>query len=249
MAARCSPFPCREKGGLAVKKLEVLIVEDDLRIIDINRRFVSKIEGFEVIATATNGSDAKELFAAIRPDLVLLDVYLPDMLGTELVWYIRQHYREVDIIMITAAKEMEMVQEALRGGVFDYIVKPLVFERFRERLESYRAHLTRTREATEVDQDVIDQMLTRRPIQAKMRESAVPKGIDQLTLEKVIEAIRQTGDKGVSAEEIGREIGTSRTTARRYLEHLVQEKKARADLIYGSVGRPERKYRFLQERA
>ncbi|MFX3864291.1 HTH domain-containing protein, partial [Streptococcus suis] len=84
----------------------------------------------------------------------------------------------------------------------------------------------------------------RRPIQAKMRESAVPKGIDQLTLEKVIEAIRQTGDKGVSAEEIGREIGTSRTTARRYLEHLVQEKKARADLIYGSVGRPERKYRF-----
>lgn len=221
-----------------MKKLEVLIVEDDLRIIDINRRFVSKIEGFEVIATATNGSDAKELFAAIRPDLVLLDVYLPDMLGTELVWYIRQHYREVDIIMITAAKEMEMVQEALRGGVFDYIVKPLVFERFRERLESYRAHLTRTREATEVDQDVIDQMLTRRPIQAKMRESAVPKGIDQLTLEKVIEAIRQTGDKGVSAEEIGREIGTSRTTARRYLEHLVQEKKARADLIYGSVGRP-----------
>ncbi|WP_229088232.1 MULTISPECIES: response regulator [unclassified Brevibacillus] len=216
-----------------------------MRIIDINKRFVSKIEGFEVIATATNGTDAKELLSCTRPELVLLDVYLPDMLGTELVWHIRQHYREVDVIMITAAKEMEMVQEALRGGVFDYIVKPLVFERFRERLESYREHVIRTREAVEVDQEVIDQMLTRRLVTPKNRDVSVPKGIDLLTLEKVIEAIRQTGDKGVSAEEIGREIGTSRTTARRYLEYLVLEKKARADLIYGTVGRPERKYRYL----
>ncbi|MCM3141165.1 response regulator [Brevibacillus sp. MER 51] len=216
-----------------------------MRIIDINKRFVSKIEGFEVIATATNGTDAKELLSCTRPELVLLDVYLPDMLGTELVWHIRQHYREVDVIMITAAKEMEMVQEALRGGVFDYIVKPLVFERFRERLESYREHVIRTREAVEVDQEVIDQMLTRRLVTPKNRDVPVPKGIDLLTLEKVIEAIRQTGDKGVSAEEIGREIGTSRTTARRYLEYLVLEKKARADLIYGTVGRPERKYRYL----
>lgn len=228
-----------------MRKLEVLIVEDDMRIIDINKRFVSKIEGFEVIATATNGTDAKELLSCTRPQLVLLDVYLPDMLGTELVWFIRQHYREVDVIMITAAKEMEMVQEALRGGVFDYIVKPLVFERFRERLESYREHVIRTREAVEVDQEVIDQMLTRRLVAPKNRDALVPKGIDLLTLEKVIEAIRQTGDKGVSAEEIGREIGTSRTTARRYLEYLVLEKKARADLLYGTVGRPERKYRYL----
>ncbi|MED1784052.1 response regulator [Brevibacillus fortis] len=228
-----------------MRKLEVLIVEDDMRIIDINKRFVSKIEGFEVIATATNGADAKELLSCTRPQLVLLDVYLPDMLGTELVWFIRQHYREVDVIMITAAKEMEMVQEALRGGVFDYIVKPLVFERFRERLESYREHVIRTREAVEVDQEVIDQMLTRRLVAPKNRDVLAPKGIDLLTLEKVIEAIRQTGDKGVSAEEIGREIGTSRTTARRYLEYLVLEKKARADLIYGTVGRPERKYRYL----
>ncbi|AWX56612.1 response regulator [Brevibacillus brevis] len=228
-----------------MRKLEVLIVEDDMRIIDINKRFVSKIEGFEVIATATNGTDAKELLSYTRPQLVLLDVYLPDMLGTELVWFIRQHYREVDVIMITAAKEMEMVQEALRGGVFDYIVKPLVFERFRERLESYRKHVIRTREAVEVDQEVIDQMLTRRLVAPKNRDVLAPKGIDLLTLEKVIEAIRQTGDKGVSAEEIGREIGTSRTTARRYLEYLVLEKKARADLIYGTVGRPERKYRYL----
>ncbi|MDF2680228.1 MAG: two-component response regulator [Brevibacillus sp.] len=226
-------------------KVEVLIVEDDLRIVDINRRFVSKIEGFEVIATATNGAEAKELLSFTHPHLVLLDVYLPDMLGIDLVWHIRQHYRNVDIIMITAAKEMEMVQEALRGGVFDYIVKPLVFERFRDRLVSYREHLWRTKDAGEVDQDVIDRIMTRSLNQSKSRETVMPKGIDLLTLEKVIQAIRRTGEKGVSAEEIGKEIGTSRTTARRYLEYLVLEKKARADLLYGTVGRPERKYRYL----
>lgn len=228
-----------------MKKVEVLIVEDDLRIMDINRRFVSKIDGFEVIATATNGAEAKEQLAFIEPHLVLLDVYLPDMLGTELVWHIRQHHRSVDIMMITAAKEIEMVQEALRGGVFDYIVKPLVFERFRERLESYRKHVLRTREMGEVDQEDIDQILMRHLVFGKPREVRLPKGIDLLTLEKVLEAIKQTKDKGVSAEEISKEIGTSRTTARRYLEYLVVEKKARADLIYGTVGRPERKYRYV----
>ncbi|MED1949373.1 response regulator [Brevibacillus centrosporus] len=228
-----------------MQKVEVLIVEDDLRIIDINRRFVSKIEGFDVIATATNGAEAKELLSFMQPHLVLLDVYLPDMLGTDLVWHVRQHHRSVDIMMITAAKEIEMVQEALRGGVYDYIVKPLVFERFRERLESYRQHLWRTKEVGEVDQEVIDRILTRNLQAGKTRESAMPKGIDLLTLEKVIQAIRRTGEKGVSAEEIGKVIGTSRTTARRYLEYLVLEKKARADLLYGTVGRPERKYRYL----
>ncbi|EST52375.1 chemotaxis protein CheY [Brevibacillus panacihumi W25] len=229
-----------------MQKVEVLIVEDDLRIVDINRRFVSKIEGFEVIATATNGAEAKELLVCTEPHLVLLDVYLPDMLGTELVWHIRQHHRDTDIIMITAAKEIEMVQDALRGGVFDYIVKPLVFERFRERLVSYREHLLRTREAGEIDQEDIDRILMRNLVKGRIRESPVPKGIDLLTLEKVLEAIKRTKKSGVSAEEISREIGTSRTTARRYLEYLVAEKKARAELIYGSVGRPERKYRYLQ---
>nr|WP_276531899.1 response regulator [Brevibacillus invocatus] len=228
-----------------MKKVEVLIVEDDLRIIDINRRFVSKVEGFEVIATATNGAEAKEMLAYTKPHLVLLDVYLPDMLGSELVWHIRQHHRDVDIIMITAAKEIEMVQEALRGGVFDYIVKPLVFERFRERLESYREHLLRTRELGEIDQEAIDRILMRNLAVGKPREALLPKGIDLLTLEKVLDAIKQTKDTGVSAEEISKEIGTSRTTARRYLEYLVVEKKARADLIYGTVGRPERKYRYV----
>jgi two-component system CitB family response regulator len=226
-----------------MKQLEVLIVEDDVRILEINRRFLEKIDGFTVIATATNGEQAKELLAVSRPDLVLLDVYLPDMLGIDLVWHIRQHYRNVDIIMITAAKEIEVVYEAMRGGVYDYIVKPLVFERFRERMESYREHYWRRAQSGVVEQEEIDRLLARGLHPAKPKGNLMPKGIDSLTLEKVIQAVKQAQNNGVTAEEVGTMIGASRTTARRYLEYLVEIGRVRADLVYGTVGRPERKYR------
>ena len=61
----------------------------------------------------------------MKPQLVLLDVYLPDMQGTELVTYIRHHLHDTDIIMITAASETDVVRHAA-GGVTDYIVKPLM---------------------------------------------------------------------------------------------------------------------------
>lgn len=225
-----------------MRQVDVLIVEDDVRIIEINRKFIEKISGFTVIATATNGEQAKELLDLTRPQLVLLDVYLPDMLGIDLVWHIRQHYRDIDIIMITAAKEIEMVYEALRGGVYDYIVKPLVFEKFRERMESYRDHYLRKHDSGIVDQEEIDRLLTRRLNVPKTKEAGMPKGIDSLTLEKVIQAVKHAQAIGVSADEVGRLIGTSRTTARRYLEYLVAEGRIKADLVYGTVGRPERKY-------
>lgn len=98
------------------EEIEVLIVEDDIRIADIHRRFTEKIEGFKVIGTATTGEQAKEWLELVKPQLVLLDVYLPDMQGTELVTYIRHHLHDTDIIMITAASETDVVRHALRGG-------------------------------------------------------------------------------------------------------------------------------------
>ena len=96
------------------EEIEVLIVEDDIRIADIHRRFTEKIEGFKVIGTATTGEQAKEWLELVKPQLVLLDVYLPDMQGTELVTYIRHHLHDTDIIMITAASETDVVRHALQ---------------------------------------------------------------------------------------------------------------------------------------
>ncbi|UUZ93689.1 response regulator [Paenibacillus sp. P25] len=96
--------------------IEVLIVEDDVKIAEINRRFVEKIPGFQVIGIATDEVQAKERLEILKPDLVLLDIYFPNSSGLEMLQYIRDHHRDTDVIMITAAKEVDAVREAVRAG-------------------------------------------------------------------------------------------------------------------------------------
>jgi len=224
------------------EQIRVLIVEDDLRVAEINRRFVEKIEGFEVVGISRDGAEAKEQIEILQPDLLLLDVYLPDMLGVELVRYVRIHHPDLDIIMITAAKEVETLRAALRGGVFDYMVKPIVFERFRERLVAYRKQFIRLQQARLLEQDEIDQLWARGRETGRATALQLPKGIDSVTLEKVREVVMAANGNGVTAEGVGKEIGASRTTARRYLEFLTEIGEAHTDLHYGTVGRPERRY-------
>ena len=227
------------------RAIEVLIVEDDPRIAEINRRFTEKAEGFSVVGIARTGEEAVAWLEVMEPRLVLLDIYLPDMRGTELVRRIRGEGRDTDIIMITAAGETEIVQEAIRGGVIDFIVKPIQMERFLQTLESYRRRMERLKTSGTLTQQEIDRLWNREtrgisPRPAAIRE--VPKGIDPLTLEKVKSVLRASPPPGMTAEETGRAIGASRSTARRYLEYLVSVDEAFADVSYGSVGRPERRY-------
>lgn len=69
-----------------------------------------------------------------------------------------------------------------------------------------------------------------------------PKGIDPLTLIKIRKYVSNVGQEGITAEMLSVEVGVSRSTARRYLEYLISEKTVYAELIYGNVGRPERRY-------
>lgn len=227
-------------------KIEVLIVEDDPRVAEVNRRFIEKIDFLQVIGIATTGEEAKIWLEGMKPQLVLLDVYLPDMMGTDLVWYIRQHFKQTDIIMVTAAGEMEVIQDALRGGVFDYLVKPILFDRFKESMERYLYYIQTISTSSTFDQQQLDQLLRRSKGKENVNTSArLPKGIDGMTLEKVVEILKEQTKQGLTAEQVGVMMGASRTTARRYLEYLVSIKRIRADLTYGTVGRPERKYYAL----
>lgn len=221
--------------------IEVLIVEDDVRIAEIHRRFTEKIEGFKVIGTATTGEQALEWLELVKPQLVLLDVYLPDMQGTEIVSFIRQHLQDTDIIMITAASEVDVVRKAFRGGAADYIVKPLMFERFQKSLESYRNKVKQFKENEQLSPEQIKSLWSQAN-EEKNENELSPKGIDPLTLNKITKYVSKIESTGVTAEMLSKEAGVSRSTARRYLEYLISEKKIYAELIYGSVGRPERRY-------
>jgi len=227
--------------------IEVLIVEDDPRIAEIHRRFTEKNDGFRIVATASTGEEAKDWLSVVKPHLVLLDVYLPDMLGIDLVRFIRSEKLDTDIIMITAASETDVVKRAMHGGVFDFITKPLTYERFKSSLERYRearAHLRGSARLTSEQIERLWQGTGTATGAGALRETeeAAPKGIDPLTLEKVMESIRLTGPEGVTAESLSGKTGLSRSTARRYLEYLVSQKKLAAQLNYGTIGRPERRY-------
>ncbi|MFJ7851807.1 response regulator [Peribacillus frigoritolerans] len=227
------------------RAIEVLIVEDDLRIAEIQKLFIEKLEGFQTIGIASSYDEAKSFIEIMQPDLLLLDMYFPDMNGLDILKEIKQQSKQMDVIMITAAKEIEKVQEAIKIGIFDYIIKPVAFERFKQSLLRYQEYHIKLSELEKgnfpVTQQQVDKLL-RKDMKEKEREQAsLPKGIDRMTLEKVMVVLGKSSP-GLTAEIVAKEVGVSRTTARRYLEHLMSEEKIDADLTYGTVGRPERVY-------
>lgn len=220
--------------------LRVLVVEDDYRVARVNQGFVEQVEGFAVAGVAATATEAMRLLESERPDLVILDLYLPDAGGLDLLRRMRSGGHTADVIVITAAKEASALQEALRGGAFDYILKPYRKERFVEALRRYRQYRSQMPGATEVEQEQVDRLLARRPVPATA-QCVPPKGIDPLTLERVAQALT-AAEAPMTAEEYGAHTGLSRTTARRYLEYLVETGQARVQPAYGHVGRPERLY-------
>jgi len=221
--------------------IRLLIIEDDRKIAEIQRRFVERLEQVELCGIAHTLADARDQIDVLTPDLILLDVYFPDGNGLELLRELRAADSGSDVILITAAKEVDTLRSALRGGVFDYILKPLVFERLQEAVNRYREHRERLSGLHQVAQKEVDALLPRSTSDdTSSGDERLPKGIDALTLDKIREVMASGGHQ--SAEEVGGAIGASRTTARRYLEYLVGSGELSAEVTYGSVGRPERRY-------
>ncbi|MDT8862440.1 response regulator [Alkalihalobacillus sp. MEB130] len=226
----------------------VLIIEDDFRVADITTQFVGKVDGFAVVGSVKTGEEAKRWLQTEKlPDLILLDVYIPDVEGLELFWTIRRDYQSIDVIMMTAAKEVTTIEEALRAGIFDYIVKPVDFSRFEQTLTRYVDFRRFLSSRDELEQEEIDRLTgsVTAPKEEVVESGDLPKGIDRITLEKIKKIMEQNRGKGWTAVQVGKEIGASRSTARRYLEYLVSSKAVEAEQKYGDVGRPERRYSLL----
>ena len=229
--------------------IRTIIAEDDPRIAEIQHRFLEKLEAFEAIGLALNLEDCREMINILEPDLILLDIHFPDGNGLEFLKTLRDENRNIDVILVTAARDVESVKSAMHGGVFDYIVKPLEFSRMRDSLSRYQDHFERLNALDTVEQSDIDGLLPRAVSDsaAKLAVNLLPKGIDALTLNKVRDLFQSVTDSQ-GAELVGQNIGISRTTARRYLEYLVSTNELVVDVTYGGVGRPERHYCRLQSR-
>ena len=233
-------------------KLRVLVVDDDFMVARIHRKFVEQVDGFEVVGEARSGAEALAAADQLRPDLVLLDIYLPDMSGLEVLRTLRGAGNQVDVLVVTAARDVDTVQQALRGGVVQYLIKPFTADAMRERLLDYeRSHRSVTavqRVGGEVGQDEVDAIFhgSRKPTS---HDAVLPKGLTSQTLDLVLGALRsRAGDEPstLSAAECAEQVGLARVSVRRYLEHLVSTGLAEVGLKYGAAGRPERRYRLTE---
>ncbi|HYU85889.1 MAG TPA: response regulator [Kribbellaceae bacterium] len=227
--------------------IRVLIVDDDFMVARVHGGFVARTPGFAVVGMAHTGADAMTEIERLRPDLVLLDIYLPDMTGLALLQQLRANPgTDVDVIVVSAARDADVIKQALRGGVVHYLIKPFRYQDLRERLDHYRERHRRLGALAqtgyeETRQEDVDRVFAA-PVGAR---SVMPKGLTAETSALVLDALGAAGDQGLSAAECADRTGLSRVSARRYLEHLVSAGAADVRSRYGSTGRPERRFRRI----
>ncbi|QWT25143.1 response regulator [Subtercola sp. PAMC28395] len=221
--------------------IATLIVDDDFRVASVHEGFVKKLPGFHVVGKAHTAADALEMAQRLRPDLVLMDIYLPDGDGLDVARVILDDPAPPVVLVISAATDIDAVRTAIQLGVVHYLVKPFGFTALAERLTAVRSARAAIadwpEDAGQSDVDQLFEML--RPPPAEPQSS----DIEHLapTLQLVYKSMSASGS-GLSASEIAGQVGISRATAQRYLAQLEQIGAVKLELRYGQTGRPEHRY-------
>ncbi len=221
--------------------IEVMIIEDDPMVREINSKFLKKIDGFNLYKAVSNLTDAKECLLMKKPDLILLDVFLPKENGIDFLKWLRSEEIEVDVILITADKTIERVQEAFRYGAVDYLIKPFNFERLKEALHQFKERHYKFKKSDVIEQDELDKLIIN--TNSSKNEESYTKGLNKYTYKSIWDEIEKSDYKYFTAEELSEKLGIARVTVRRYLEYMDKDKKIEKLIEYGKVGRPQYKYR------
>ncbi|MFF7409583.1 response regulator [Streptomyces lydicus] len=225
--------------------IDVLVVDDDFHVAEINAAYVSQVPGFRVAGRAHTAAQALAALERTPVDLVLLDHYLPDETGLALVRRLRQLGHRTDVIMVTAARDVATIQDAMRSGALQYLVKPFGYSGLRAKLDGYAA-LRRTVEGVggrgAAGQEQVDRIFGAfRTTEAPHTE--LPKGHSAATV-GLIRRVLDGAGQPLSAHEVATRSGVSRSTAQRYLKHLERSGHITLTLKYGDTGRPEHLYRW-----
>ncbi|MER7998867.1 response regulator [Streptomyces sp. NPDC095613] len=224
----------------------MLVVDDDFMVAKLHSRYVSATDGFTVVGVAHSGGEALRAAERLRPDLVLLDIYLPDMDGIAVLRELRAAEERdggragVDALFITAARDAGVVRAALRAGALHYLIKPFSRAALQEQLRHVASLRSRLAVLDEARQEDVDQIFGTRPPGAR----SLPKGLAPHTAD-LVAGILRAHPAGLSATECAEAGVLSRVSARRYLEHFAETGRAEVTLRYGGTGRPERRYRWI----
>lgn len=226
--------------------IKTVIVEDDRMVAAINAQFAERTPGVTIAATFHNGRDALAFLESREEsiDLLLLDLYMPEFSGIELLTELRRRGSRIDVIFITAANDAPNIQEALRLGAVDYLIKPFRYERFEEALDKVVMRHKVMESGLAFTQNDIDEMIrSRRPGQ-ESKSAELEKGLQRQTLELIRADLRGAAQGAFrTAEQIAADTGLSKVTVRRYLNYLIGIDEVQSRTDYSTGGRPRVEYR------
>lgn len=226
--------------------IDIVIVEDDPMVLELHRQYISQVKGFRLAGQAANAAEGYDLIVRAKPQLVILDIFMPGENGIDLLRRIRAEGINIDVILVTADHRSETIQQGMQCGVVDYIVKPFSIQRFKKALKNYLQYIERINHTQHLCQNDIDGLKGTAaekslPNSLEDLKDSIPKGLDKATLESVLTTIDKQPDY-FTASEIAKLVGISRVTARRYLNYLYDNGWLKGVLSYGPVGRPLHKY-------
>lgn len=223
--------------------LKTVIVEDDRMVATINAQFAEKTPGVQVVAIFHSGRDALAFLEKTQVDILLTDLYMPEMTGIELVTELRNHGCDADVIFITAANDAPHIQDALRLGAVDYLIKPFRYERFEEAMDKIVLRRKVIESGLKFTQADIDEMIRSNRPSAESRTAELEKGIQRQTLDHIRADLQKNAGSYRTAEQIATDTNLSKVTVRRYLNYLIGTNEAESQVDYSTGGRPRVEYR------
>ncbi len=221
-------------------KISVLVVDDDPMVASINSYYVEKIPGLELICTASDVDMAKEVISEHAVDIILLDIFLGNTNGLDLLKYIRDNKIDSQVIMVSAAKDKNHIKNAMDYGVCDYLVKPFTFDRFKTAIELAKGRINKLQKDT-YDQKDLDEMIFARQNE---EPSKLPKGLDVRTLERITQVVKEL-EETFTIYDVSKKSELSRVSVKKYLDYMCATEMLEEQYVYGNIGRPTYTYRVI----
>jgi len=125
-----------ERHGVHDDEMRVLVVDDEKNILDILQTFLEN-EGYTV-CVAESGAEAMQNIEECMPQIVLLDIRMPDIDGIQCLRTIKDNYSGVEVVMMSGFATTRMALKSLQIGAFDYIGKPIEFGHLKEIIEQIK---------------------------------------------------------------------------------------------------------------
>ncbi len=189
--------------------IRIMIVDDHPIVRQGLSTFLNGYDGFTLVAEASNGNDALALCDETKPDVILMDMFLPDANGIQLTQKIRKNNPETQVVILTSSKEDQQVQEALQAGAIGYMLKNISVHDMAKIIRL--AHAGQPALAPEATQALINLILEPRktPVHYNLTER------EQKVLSLLV--------NGLSNQEIADQIFVSRSSVKNYISIILSK--------------------------